>query len=222
MTFRLEEPGTEVASTMGRWLREYIGSPHPDLGRDGPVCPFVLPALKAGGLKVLEHRWSGGYDPARMAALIHTLVDRFHERPDGPVRSELNALAVVVTGLPRTRWPLIDAGHRRAKHEVVARGYMVGQFHPECREPAVHNPFFAVNTAPYPLLAVRRMAVHDILFLHQDPLWFEEYRKLFGHRFAGAGRVNEHLRALYERTCRRYRRIEPGARPELEPSWKSS
>ncbi|MGV9674225.1 DUF6875 domain-containing protein [Nocardia sp. NPDC003482] len=209
MNLRLREPEPEVARALSRWLTERVGRPHPDLGRDGPICPFVLPARKAGALTLLEHPWRGPHEAARMAELIVAVAERFESVPG---RGDLDALLVVVTGLPREAWWLIDEGHRQAKTAVVERGLMVGQFHPDCRAPSVHNPLFAVNTAPYPLFALRRMAVHDILFLAEDPRWFRRYRELFGHRFTPAGRVGEPLRAAYARACR----------IEREASWMSS
>jgi hypothetical protein len=36
---------------------------------------------------------------------------------------------------------------------------------------------------PLGLFAARRMAPHDVLFLHRDPRWFELYRERFGGHF---------------------------------------
>lgn len=207
MNYRLSVPDIEVADVVGRWLTDHIARPHPKLRREGPICPFVVPALRAGTLTVAQHRWRGSHDVDRMVELIEEIVSRFRRTPTVR-RNDLFTSVVVITGLPESAWGLIDEGHRRARHGVVAAGHMLGQFHPNCAEPSVHNPSFRVNRAPYPLFAIRRMSLHDILFLQNDPLWFEHYRRLFGDRYGG-GRVNAILRALYEETCRRYAVDDP-------------
>lgn len=63
---------------------------------------------------------------------------------------------------------------------MVERGIMIGQFHPQCRTAAVHNPTWrSVSIAPHPLIAMRKMVMHDILFL-REKRWFLEYEKRFG------------------------------------------
>ncbi|WP_340564021.1 tryptophan 2,3-dioxygenase [Streptomyces sp. GSL17-111] len=52
-----------------------------------------------------------------------------------------------------------------------------------CPEPSVWNSSFTVARAPQPTFAIRRMAVHDILFLHDDPALFAEYDRRFGDRY---------------------------------------
>jgi heptaprenyl diphosphate synthase len=59
---------------------------------------------------------------------------------------------------------------------------MIGQFHPECAEPAARNPAFRVSRSPVPLVAIRFMAVHDILFLGEQANWFAQYHRRFGAR----------------------------------------
>ncbi|MFC8528651.1 DUF6875 domain-containing protein [Nocardia sp. NPDC057227] len=204
MTYLLSDPDSVVADTVSHWLVDYVGRPHPLLGRDGPVCPFVIPALKAGSLSVRQHRWRGQPDISRMAGLIDAILDHFHASVPDARPGDLHTLVVPVIGLPGSAWWLIDDGHRRAKTRVAARGYMLGQFHPACTEPAVHNALFPVNRAPYPLFAVRPMALHDLLFLHEDPIWFEQYRQRFGHRYHGGGRVSPQLRGLYSAASRQY------------------
>ncbi|GAB0102099.1 hypothetical protein JMUB6875_10660 [Nocardia sp. JMUB6875] len=209
MTYSLSEPDAVVAETVSRWLRDCVGRPHPALGREGPVCPFVIPAIRAGMLSVRQHRWQGAPEISRMTGLIETILDRFDAAAPDTRPGDLRTLVVPVIGLPESAWRLIDDGHRRTKSRVAARGFMLGQFHPACTAPAVHNPVFPVNRAPYPLFAVRRMALHDILFLHDDPTWFELYRRRFGHRYHGSGRVSPQLRELYSAAARRHGHRQP-------------
>jgi hypothetical protein len=76
---------------------------------------------------------------------------------------------------------------------------MVGQFHPTCTEPAARNTTFMVNRAPVPLVAIRRMALHDVLFLHQWEDWFLEYSNRFGHRYGEDKHIDPALARAYSR-----------------------
>jgi hypothetical protein len=78
---------------------------------------------------------------------------------------------------------------------------MIGQFHPQCGTPAIHNASWrGVSVAPYPLIAVRHMVVHDILFLRSQKNWFLHYSRRFGARYERAndlGAHNCHLSQAY-------------------------
>ncbi|MFF0456610.1 DUF6875 domain-containing protein [Nocardia africana] len=204
MGYSLSEPSEAVSAEIDKWLQGYIGQPHEELGREGPVCPFVLPSLRSGSLSVRVHRWRGSDGVEAMLGLIDRIVAEFARGARGPQLPRLQALVVVVTGLNESAWWLIDEGHRRAKGAVVDRGYMLGQFHPHCAEPAAHNPLFPVNRAPYPLFAIRKMALHDLLFLHDDPVWFDRYQERFAHKFTDGTHVDEYLRDLFRATTDRY------------------
>ncbi len=81
---------------------------------------------------------------------------------------------------------------------------MIGQFHPECAAPAARNGGFPVNRAPIPLLVFRRMAVHDILFLAEDPQWFHSYRTRFAGYYDTAQVREPHLRGAYAEALERH------------------
>ena len=102
------------------------------------------------------------------------------------------------------RGTTLDEAHARLKNIAVEGGAMIGQFHPACDERSVRNDGFRVSRSPLPLLAVRHMAAHDILFLHEHPHWFAAYRERFGAQFA-EGRIREPLMlGLYAAAERRH------------------
>jgi heptaprenyl diphosphate synthase len=116
----------------------------------------------------------------------------------------LHSLVVTIEDMPADSWSLIDVAHPAAKPDAVERGLMLGQFHPACPTPSVHNAGFPVNQAPVPLVVVRPMALHDLLFLHDDPHYFEAYRRHFAHRYAPSTRPPAHLKELYTTALRRH------------------
>jgi heptaprenyl diphosphate synthase len=64
-----------------------------------------------------------------------------------------------------------------------------------------------VSRSPIPLMAIRHMALHDILFLGENAEWFQEYNVRFGHRFHDLDKVetfNHHLIDYYLKAKARF------------------
>ncbi|MBF6414021.1 DUF6875 domain-containing protein [Nocardia cyriacigeorgica] len=187
----------DTVTVLREWLTDYIARPHPELGRSGAICPFVEPSLKRGGIVWRIADWPAGADAAELERLLDDALTTFPELAATETNPALLALVLAIPGLPPSDWHLIDLVHRRIKDRAVAAGLMVGQFHPYCPAPAVHNPRFPVNRAPMPLFAVRTMALHDILFLQAEPGWVRAYQQRYGHRYH-MGRVRDpNLLAAY-------------------------
>ncbi|MFG2734057.1 DUF6875 domain-containing protein [Streptomyces harbinensis] len=187
----------EQEAALSGWLTGYVTAPHPELGRDGPVCPFVAPARRSGVLHGVRCRWLPGDGAPRMTALIRTAMDAFEERyADRP--TSLDSLIVVFDGLRAHQWHLIDDVYEEVKDEAVSRGLMLGQMHPKCDARAARNPAFPANRSPLPQMVVRRMAFHDILFLHHRPDWFTTYQEHYGHLYRSPDRVDPHYVRLFD------------------------
>ncbi len=57
-----------------------------------------------------------------------------------------------------------------------------------------------MSYAPVPMMAVRSMAIHDVLFLADRREWFEEYASRFGDRYRNSPRgIDPLLTEMYER-----------------------
>ncbi|MGA4792071.1 DUF6875 domain-containing protein [Nocardia sp. AB354] len=176
------DPAT--AKQVKDWLREYVALPHTELGRRGPVCPFVRPALKRDAVILCCASWQPGDGADHLQRIAYLAMNKYNDLRPTITHGELFALVVVLPAMPREQWRLIDAVHPRIKNRAVTTGLMVGQFHPECPTPAIHNPRFHVNRSPMPLLVIRQMAVHDILFLADEPGWLRAYHQRFPRRIA--------------------------------------
>ncbi|MFJ6252733.1 MULTISPECIES: tryptophan 2,3-dioxygenase family protein [unclassified Streptomyces] len=195
---RMVESTSEDQCVAERWMREYLTREHEELGREGAVCPFVGPAREAGAIRTESLRAEPADGTEELVGSLRDRLQHFRNLPVPEGKESLTALVVLIQGLPRHRWRLLDAAQRRLKREAVREGLMVGQFHPDCPEPAHWNPSFAVSRSPLPLVAVRHMAFHDILFLHTDPVLFAEYRRRFASRYEDGGKVPQKFRTLYE------------------------
>jgi hypothetical protein len=185
------------------WVGGYVSRPHAELGRRGPVCPFVARALASDCISLCA--WHMPRDP-RLEAMVEAVdlgMQRFRELSEASHEPALTSLVIVFEQLGEPFWHLIDDVHRIAKPRAVADGLMLGQFHPACEVPAVHNPEFPVSRAPLPLIVVRHMTTHDILFLEEDREWVEHFSAWLdrsGHEFSKPA-----YRRRYEAALRRSR-----------------
>ncbi|SFP01442.1 heptaprenyl diphosphate synthase [Amycolatopsis arida] len=196
-----------------RWFREYLCREHPLLGRAGDVCPFVEPALHAGTLLLRVRRMEGPATASRLVHLVHDLVRSFREA-EWPHRNRtLHALVAVLPDLPEEQLRLLDEVQAAVKPELAEDGLMLGQFHARCPEPAARNPEFPVSRAPVPMLALRHMALHDILFLHDDVRTFTAYRDRFGHRYRPGVALDPLFVELFTAARRRFTGPVPAPAP---------
>ncbi|MYW02368.1 DUF6875 domain-containing protein [Streptomyces sp. SID3343] len=182
------------------WLSDYIRQPHSELGRSGPVCPFVAPAQRAGALEVRVRLVGPTPSQTLIDEIVRCGLDEFSEVGWKDGNPNLRSLLLVLPDLPPEHLHLLDAAHTALKPESVRRGLMIAQFHEQCREKAARNPEFEVSYAPVPMMAVRSMAIHDVLFLADRREWFEEYAKRFGARYRSSTRgIDPVLTEMYER-----------------------
>jgi hypothetical protein len=171
----LLDTGDPTHELISDWLRSYVARPHPELGRPGAVCPFVGQALAAGKVLIAGCDLGAEPDLPRLIRVLELGIEWFRTLAPEENEPALNSLIIAFPGLTREHWHLIDDGHAALKTWLVEGGLMLGQFHPACEAPAAHNAAFPVNRAPVPLMVIRRMATHDILFLEENSVWVEHY-----------------------------------------------
>ncbi|QIS22344.1 hypothetical protein F6W96_32400 [Nocardia terpenica] len=163
-----------AAGRLTRWVDEHLMAPHPDLGRDGPVCPFVRHSI------VRRRFWAGlapGGDELTIPALQRIVDDALAVyadlRAENP--SELRSVTLVTLFPGLTRCDLIDTVHLSRKTEAVTHGLMIGQFYPGCPVPGLWNRDFRPLDAPVPMLVLRKMMSTDFPFLVARTDWLYAY-----------------------------------------------
>lgn len=172
--------------TVEEWLTEYISASHPEIGRTGPICPFVAPSRKNRTMEI-RLRLAGHAPALELIEEIARSSLREYELTTWQGRNPmLRAMVVALPDLRSEDTGLLDQAHARVKDDFVAQGLMIGQFHENCEVTAARNPRFAVSKAPLPLFAIRAIALHDVFFLSERPHWFQQYRERFG-KFFGPG-----------------------------------
>ncbi|MDS0139425.1 MULTISPECIES: DUF6875 domain-containing protein [unclassified Amycolatopsis] len=161
------------------WAWRYLVSAHPDLGRNGPVCPYTQPSLHKGLFHLAALTAPSGDVDAHAA--IESLRAWYERLSAGfpPEHRELLTILLVLPQLDHHDATPLDDLQREAKDGFVADGLMIGQFHPVCDQPGLWNDEFKALRAPVPLLAVRKLVVFDLPFLMDSPAHAESYFRRF-------------------------------------------
>lgn len=115
--------------------------PHPDLGRDGPVCPFVRAGVAHGLLWAGLATGGDGLGSVDLRRIVDDALEQYRDlSAEHPDRDRKLALVTLFPGL--TRYERIDAAHLAGKSDAVRHGAMLGQFYPGCGVPGLWNRDF--------------------------------------------------------------------------------
>ncbi|MFE3327945.1 DUF6875 domain-containing protein [Streptomyces sp. NPDC059176] len=174
------------------WSEDFLVSSHPALGRTGPVCPYTQPSLR----RDLFHLAVPSADCEDLTSAVDSLRTRHAvlSEPLTPEERELLVLVLVLPGFDMTDSVELDELQRKAKDRFVSEGLMIGQFHPVCEEPGLHNEDFRPLRAPLPLLAVRQLLVFDLPFLVSERSHLDHYLQRFAPQIPA--RVRDQLVCL--------------------------
>ncbi|MBW4485872.1 MAG: hypothetical protein KME14_25385 [Tildeniella torsiva UHER 1998/13D] len=151
------------------WIKEFLGNPHPELGRPGIVCPFVPRALRLNTIKsVVIH--TEGMQEAQIAELVKSYRTQFlamePQQGDLAIYKAMLLIFPDISGLEQTA--LVDRVQQRLKPFFVEEGLMIGEFHEHNESPGLHNPDFRPLRSPIPMLAIRFMTEPDLPFLSRS------------------------------------------------------
>lgn len=186
-------PEPACAAELRRWTREHLCRPHQDLGRPGPVCPYISQAIAR------EFLWAAyiegsRVDAERLTGIVDDLYDVFPSLP--PATEPDSTFKAVLAVFPDlTDYADLDVVQNDQKTRFVNKGLMLGQFYPGCTMAGLRNPAFPALDAPLPMLAVRHMAPTDFLFLDSRREWIDAYLKIFAPDIPGfiASTMSERL-----------------------------
>jgi hypothetical protein len=170
---------------MADYAYSFLSNPHPDLGREGSVCPFVPTAIRKGLLRATAT--SAASVETAEAAMTAILSVFAAMKPVSPPFGTLvqgdesfKAILIVFPEVSESAAPqVVDELQRRLKPAYVKSGLMIGQFHPTCPDTGLHNPHFRPLQAPVPSLAIRHVTKFDAPFMDRDE-YIDAYLRLFG------------------------------------------
>lgn len=210
----LDPPPPEAARDLGPlrtivdWAEEYLCRPHPELGRSGPVCPYVEAAMRKGlfFLTVVRGDDLGRDDVARR---IVGFRDWFLRLPPEGSHGDagLKTILVLFPDLPQDRVrEVIDTTQEELKPEYVPKGLMIGEFHAGPPDKAgLWNEDFRPLRSPVPMLVIRHMVPTDFAFLRGEKHFVEAYLAVYGDQ------IPSHLRREVREAARGFGVYVPGA-----------
>jgi hypothetical protein len=165
-TIELPDGDLDALRAVARWITSFVARPHPDLGRAGPVCPFVPCALELGTLWLAaEH--VGDRSVPDVVELIAGYQAMFRKAPptDGD-DEKYKSYVVVFTDLSETRAGEFfdEVLETLAVPSYAKDGFMMGGFHQGNNGTALYNASFRPFTSPVPFLLMRQAVVSDWKF----------------------------------------------------------
>ncbi len=193
-----------IAFQILAWAQEWLVEPNPLMRRypgstGEAVCPFAKAVLEENALYMVFHREVNGQSEELIESIVLGYREPFKKSTPYLPRDRLKkALLIVFPQLPEEETNVLDIVHANIKSACVRDGLMVAQFHARCDNRSVHNPALKVYTSPYPLFAMRHMALHDILFLEETESWFVAYDQRFGARFKEPEKLEDYEKPLVE------------------------
>jgi Cys-tRNA(Pro) deacylase len=184
---RLEVPPERISGsveplrTIVSWAEEYLCRPHPELGREGPVCPFVQIAMKKGlfYLAVCRGRTFERADVERTLVLYR---DKFLAlEPQKGTDAAFKTILILFPDLEEGDMPgLIEGTQERLKKPYVDKGLMIGEFHAgPPKKAGLWNAEFRPLKSPVPMLVIRNMVATDFPFLREEKDLVQAYLSRF-------------------------------------------
>jgi heptaprenyl diphosphate synthase len=202
-----------IANELMGWFREFLVKPNPMMRRSTAstgesVCPFAAACLEDQTLYFAFHHEVNGKSAEAIERIVLDYREPFRRALPYQEKERITkALLIVFPDIDARNANALDIAHESTKRECVDHGLMITQCYPLSEGRSVHNQALKVYTSPYPLMAMRHMALHDILFVQEDHGWFAAYDQRFGARFREPEKLTDYERPLvsvYRQTKARF------------------
>src|SRR5262245_17276190 len=181
-TMKLADSDLNALHAVADWIKTFVAMPHRDLGRAGPVCPFVPAALERKILWLAPERIADR-SVADVVELINGYKKLFLDAQsvDGDGLN-YKSLVVVFTDLSadRTKDLFDDVLGRLAVPSSAEDGLVLGGFYESNEGTALYNSSFRPFTAPVPFLLIRHTVVSDWKFFLDKEDWFRLWARRHG------------------------------------------
>jgi Domain of unknown function (DUF6875) len=199
-TSGLAESDRAALQAVADWIRSFVVRPHEDLGRAGPVCPFVPESLERRVLWLApEHVADRG--PHEVVELMNGYKSLFlRTQPTEGDDAMYKVIVVVFTDLlaDRAQGVFEEVQRQLAVPSYVEDGVIFGPFYEGNEATAIYNSSFRPFQSPVPFLFVRHGVVSDWKFFLDDEEWLGLWARRFGE--SGVRALAQELRRLPWRT----------------------
>ena len=206
-----ELAGSDLAAlhAVADWIETFVVRPHADLGRAGPVCPFVPGALERRTLWLAPEAIADR-GVRHVVELMNGYKSLFLDaEPTDGDDANYKVIVVVFTDLSadRAQGVFDDVLQQLAVPSYVDDGIVFGPFYEGNEGTAIYNSSFRPFQSPVPLLFVRHGVVSDWKFFLDNEDWLNLWAGRFGESAVHA--LAEELRGLPWRVERRLIRNWP-------------
>jgi hypothetical protein len=181
-TRELAESDRNALGAVADWTKSFVARPHRDLGRAGPVCPFVPVALDHKSLWLAAERSAG-----RSAPDVIQLIEGYKRllltaQPVDGDDANYKSIVVVFTDLQAAQAKDFFGGvlQQIGVPSYVDDGLVMGPFYKGNDGTAIYNPSFRPFTSPVPFLLMRRAAISDWKFFLNDEDWLRRWARRYG------------------------------------------
>jgi len=178
----LAESDRNALRAVADWIKTFVVSPHKDLGRAGPVCPFVPVAWEHKTLWLAAERSAG-----RNAPDVIQLIDSYKQlllaaKPVEGDDANYKSIVVVFTDLPAAQAKDFFGGLLQliGVPSYVDDGLVMGPFYEGNDGTAIYNPNFRPFTSPTPFLLMRRAVISDWKFFLNNEEWLRLWARRYG------------------------------------------
>jgi hypothetical protein len=159
-----------------------VARPNKDLGRAGPVCPFVPGAWEQKTLWLAPEQIANrsGREVVQLVSRYKSLFLRTHPLEGDDVTDK--AIVVVFTDVSaeRTQDAMDDVLQQLAEASYVDDGVVLGAFHERNEGTALYNASFRPFTPPVPFLLLRPTVISDWKFFVDNEDWLNKWARRFG------------------------------------------
>ncbi len=180
-TSNLTEKELNALQAVANWIETFVAKPHKDLGRAGPVCPFVPRADELKTLWLAPERIADLSVPDTVQLIsVYQKLFLAAQPVDGD-DAIYKSIVVVFTDLSADRAK--DLFDEILQHlgvpSYAEAGLVLGGFYETNEGSALYNPSFRPFTAPVPFLLIRPAVISDWKFFLENEnrlnLWARRY-----------------------------------------------
>jgi hypothetical protein len=183
------------------WIKMFVVRPHEDLGRAGPVCPFVPGALERKTLWLAPEQIADRGVP-HVVELMNGYKSLFLDaEPTDGDDADYKVIVVVFTDLSTDRAQgVFDAVLQQlAVPSYVEDGIAFGPFYKGNEGTAIYNASFRPFQSPVPFLFVRQGVISDWKFFLDNEDLFNLWARRFGESAVHA--LADELRRFHGRAA---------------------
>ena len=195
-TSELAQSDRDALTAVADWIKAFVARPHQELGRGGPVCPFVPGAWERNTLWLAPEQIAGRGVP-HVVELIKGYKSLFLDtQPTDGDDVNYKVIVVVFTDLPaeRAQGVFDTVLQQLAVPSYIEDGIVFGPFYEGNAGTAIYNASFRPFQPPVPFLFVRQGVISDWKFFLDNQDWLTYWARRFGESAVHA--LAEELRRL--------------------------